>query len=163
MPKSAFPVFDFPANKENVLRHTQVIAPPQLVRGKRVQVVVTAGALVKIPEPPESKGIRNPLAVIEIVVRPVTSDETILYDFDPPLQITIEVGGTAVLRKQSAQPAPIKRARGEQPSGMFTCYRDKYEKWHWQKLATETTTLDKQPALTAKIKTLHPEDPEGIF
>lgn len=157
-----FHVFDFPVSK-NVRHHVQVIAPPQMVNGKRVDVQVTAG---RLREPPsEGKGIHVLETVIDLVVRPVGSKRE-LFNFEPPLTITIQLCAETAKRAEklaTQSVMSVKRVpRGKPKLYIFTCYRDKSDKWRWQKLNSRPDRLGRWPALTAKITTLHPKDPQGI-
>lgn len=164
--------FDFPVSKI-VKRHVVVEAPPQVLRAKRqgaaqipreaasgtrvpVEVEAVAFSEDKIPNPPTEK-VRKVIAhVIEFVVHPVNDPTNLLYEFDPPLTITIE------LAPEDTENA-LRNAHGDKSLFIFRCYRDASDNWVWATLppAEFPRDLGGKPALSAVIERMSPNDPFG--
>ncbi len=144
-----------------VRRNVHVELRSQRIKGKTVPVLVEAGELEtsEIPGPPpkeELNGFRPLGFAIALVVRKATKPKTRLYSFDPPLALTIEVSEKDIARAD-------KGPDGKPRFHIFTCHQAKSRDWKWQKIVpTDIVEIDGKLAVTAKIWTLHPKDPEGV-
>lgn len=146
-------LWDFEAKEPDVLVHTQVFAPPQMVGGKRVELEVTSDKLIVPSEPPSKEGFsKKPMYVIELAVH-AKGDSTPIYKFDPPLIITMEYGKRPIGAEQKA-------LQHEEIPSIFTCWYGG-GKWRWEKQKTSRADLNGAPAIRAEISTLHPDDPQG--
>ena len=141
----------------NASRRVTIVAPPQIVDGKRQAVVVTALPLPTKPppNPPEGKGIQR---LINMVINPhvqVVETGRTLYDFNPPLTFTIE------FTAEDAKAATRDPVTGAPQLSIITHYQDEKKGWRWQKWETAVKWVKSSDTgtLKADVKTLHPNDP----
>lgn len=150
--------FDFPEQAGAVAlnrRTLRIIAPTQIVRGKKQKIRVELAPLpaIGVLKPPPEKGID---ALLALVVNPmVLAQDTgdALTAFDPPLTITVQY------KKEDA--AETSTDEKGIPKLSIVCGYEAEDGWRFEKLPTTVTPDAKGNGgtLTAQLKTLAPKDP----
>lgn len=148
--------FEFGADENlatPVRRRVQIVAHAQNVRGKLQKVRVDAMAMPMMGELPAlpNKGIDEFLvAVMNPTVRVVETGEP-LYEFDPPLEVTIYFNSQDMSRTT---------LQNDLPQLSITTGYESGEGWRFEKLPTQVQMTEQNSGtLFAKLYTLQPKDP----
>jgi hypothetical protein len=156
--------FDFEPDTQSVtptvLRKVRVVAPVQTFGDTKQRVYVQANPFppgVDQVNIPSGKGIDALLTlVIEPVVRRLDNDAEV-NDFSDELSLTIYYTAKEVA-------ATELDSFGRPMLSIVSGYRDESEVWRLERLDTRVTPDPNTGGgtLTAKLKTLHPKDPQWI-
>ncbi len=152
--------FEFDEDTDSVSpttqRHTLIRAPVQTIGGVKHRLSVVANPLPMggIPDVPPDKGIEElVLTVINPAVRTADTGEE-LFDFNPPLEITVNYKEQDAGSAQTAQAPRLS---------LVTLYPVEGG-WRMERLPTQVQPdkVEGGGTLSAKIRTLRPSDPVAI-
>lgn len=141
--------FDFiPGTQGPHARHTKIHVPGQ-ASGKTLTIRSNPLPSESVPTAPANKGIQGIIRwVIEPDIRDQNNDP--VYDFDPPLTVSIDF-----------QADDVQAAGGKPRLSIITMYKDG-NTWKFERLNTMVTGSASGGTLTASVRNLHPRDPFAL-
>lgn len=146
---------EFAAGHNHMNRRVAITAAMQHHEGEKQKVTVDAAPMPDMSKvvPKAGKGIEQVLAVVMNPMIRVESTGRELIKFEPPLEVT-------VWYTEAEVNATTMDENGRPRLSLLLAWEDNAD-WKWERLKThvEPDASGKQGTLSAKIHTLHPNDP----